>query len=139
MQISGELFLDKLFCRAQSKNMNRLQNAPPIFFGHLEAHMNIRAIFTEPAKPKHPAFSCGFLVVIFVLLASEIQWHLSLPPTYSHDRYGNLVVGLMLLFNHLAYSFRLPTPATVAVRILAWSWLLFGCFYIFYWSRVLYP
>jgi hypothetical protein len=99
--------------------------------------MNIRAIFTEPSKPAHPAFSYGFLVVILLLLASDIRWRLSLPPTYSHERYASAVVALMLLFNHLAYQFRLPFALIIALRCLAWGWLVFGIFYIFYWSHIL--
>jgi len=44
----------------------------------------------------------------------------------------------MLLFNHLAYQFRWPTLVTVTLRSLAWLWLAFGSFYIFYSSNRLY-
>ena len=101
--------------------------------------MNIRASFTEPPKERSFTFRYGMLVVCLLLLAFHIQWRLTLSPDYRHDRNGNGVVALMLLFNTLAYQFRWPTSVTVALRLLAWVWLAFGCFYIFYWSHILYP
>jgi len=101
--------------------------------------MNIRSNFTEPSNAVHPAFRYGMLVVCLLLLAVHIQWRLTLPSDYRHDPNGNGVVALMLLFNHLAHNFRWPTSVTIALRLLAWGWLAFGCFYIFYWSHVLYP
>ncbi len=78
------------------------------------------------------------LVVTLLLLAWHIYWRLTLPPDYRQDPNGNGVVALMLLFNTLAFQFRWPTSITVALRLLAWSWLAFGSFYIFYWSHILY-
>jgi hypothetical protein len=101
--------------------------------------MNLRAILTEPPKESSSAFRYGMLVVFLLLLAFDIRWRIGLSPGYRHDRNGNGVVALMLLFNHLAYQFRWPTSVTAALRLLAWGWLAFGCFYIFYWSHILYP
>ena len=98
--------------------------------------MNIFATFAEPAKSKHPAFSYGFLAVILTLLAFDLYWRMTLPPFYPHDRNINLVVVLMLLFNHLAYQFRWPPAATAGLRLLAWGWLVFGAFYIYFSWRV---
>jgi hypothetical protein len=88
------------------------------------------SIFAEPSKP-NPVFAYGFLVVILLLLVERIWWFISLPPQYPYERYTGFVVVLMLLFNHLAYQFRLPTRLTVFCRILAIVWLAFGLFYIF--------
>ena len=99
--------------------------------GVLTVTMNIRTIFAEPAKLAPPAFRYGMLVVCLLLLAWHIQWRLSLSADYPYERNGNGVVALMLLFNHLAYQFRWSTRVTIALRMLAWSWLAFGCFYIF--------
>ena len=101
--------------------------------------MNIRAIFTHPPREGGSTFRYGFLVVCLLLLAFHIQWRLTLSPDYRGDRNVGGVVALMLLFNHLAFYFRWPTSVTVALRLLAWVWLAFGCFYIFYWSHILYP
>ncbi len=101
--------------------------------------MKIRAIFTEPPKPAHPAVRYGMLIVCLLLLAWHIQWRFSLLATYTHDRNGGAVVVLMLLFNLLAFQFHWPTSVTVALRALAFGWLAFGGFYIYYWSRIPYP
>jgi hypothetical protein len=101
--------------------------------------MSIRSILMESPRPVHWAYRYGMLAVIFVLLAQSIHWLLALPPAYPYDHYGNLVVVLMLLFNHVAYLFKWPRPVAIAPRLLAWGWLAFGFFYIFYWSHVLYP
>jgi len=79
------------------------------------------------------------LVVVLLLLANYIYWRITLTPGYTHDRYGNGVVVLMLLFNHLAYQFRWSASVTIALRLWAWAWLAFGGFYIFYWSHIIYP
>jgi len=94
--------------------------------------MNIFATFAEPPKAIRPAYSYGFLAVILALLAVDIYWRLNLPPFYHGARNLGCVVALMLLFNHLAYQFRWPSQATIALRLLAWGWLVFGFFYIFY-------
>lgn len=101
--------------------------------------MNLRAMLTEPANESSSTLRYGMLLVVLLLLAFHIQWRLTLPQGYSHDRNGNGIIALTLLFNHLAYQFRWPTAITVALRLLAWGWLIFSCFYIFYWSHVLYP
>ena len=103
----------------------------------LRGTMGFRSIFTEPSKPAHPAFQYGMLVVILVLLAADVWWRVSFPPV---DRYMNSVVVLILLFNHLAYQFQWPPLGTVAIRILAWGWLVCGLLYVvFCASRVFQP
>ncbi len=43
-----------------------------------------------------------------------------------------LVVSLMLLFNQLAYQFKWRPFVIVALRVLAWTWIVSGSFCIFY-------
>ena len=93
---------------------------------------------TEPPTVQRPLFKYVMLVFTLLLLAMDIHWRLTLPPDYRHDPYGNGVVTLMLLLNILAFQFRWPTFITVALRLLALSWLAFGAFYVFYWSHILY-
>ena len=92
--------------------------------------MNLRSILTRPSKPAQPAFQYGMLAFLLLLLALDIWWRLHLPPTWSPGHYMDGVLILMLLFNHLAYQFKWPLSVTVALRVLAWSWILFGLFYI---------
>jgi hypothetical protein len=94
--------------------------------------MNIRSLLTTPLQPGRPLFVYGMLALILLLLIWNVHQLLSLPPFYPYDRYGNSVVVLMLLFNHLAYQFRWPVPVTVALRLLAIGWLVFGCIYVGY-------
>lgn len=110
--------------------------------------MTLRNIFQKFFKPcptwsTPPAiqygFEYGFLAVIIVLLAWSFHWLLTLSASYTGDRYSNLVVCLMLLFNHLGTMFRLPPRLTIAFRTLAMLWLAFGLFYIFYRYHVLLP
>ncbi len=103
--------------------------------------MNIRGIFTDHPKQRHPVFTYGFLVINLALLAAFICLRVTTPPTsmYSYDRDGNCgVVVLMLLLNHLAFNFRWSTSVTVTLRFLAFGSLGFMMFYIFYLSRILY-
>lgn len=86
--------------------------------------------FTEPAKDVNPAYRYGMLAFCFMLLAWDVQWHLRLSPGYPYERYGNTVVGLMLLLNHLAYSFRWPVKITVALRVCDWCWIGAGIIYL---------
>lgn len=94
--------------------------------------------FAEPPKEVEPVFRSVMLGVCLFLLAWNIRWLLALRPDYSYDRYGNLVVILMLLFNHLAYSFRWPVRVTVALRVWAWVWLAFAIGYLL-WEALLPP
>ena len=94
---------------------------------------------------KHPVcrygslvFRYGMLAFILGLLARQIKISLMFP-TYDGDPYGNYVVSLMLLFNHLVFAFKWPRRVARALWILSWSWLIFGLFYILYLSNVLYP
>lgn len=101
--------------------------------------MSLWSSFSKPAKPSSTAYRFAMLAVCLCLLAGNIHWRAQLSPDYPYHRYDNTVVVLMLLFNHLAYQFRWPTPVTVALRIVAWAWIAFGVFYLFHWSHRLYP
>jgi len=85
------------------------------------------------------SYRYGMLALILGVLAHHIHWHVTLPPGYSYDPYASYVCALMLLLNHLAFAFKWPRRVNIAMWVLAWSWLIFGLFYICYLSRVLYP
>jgi hypothetical protein len=101
--------------------------------------MTLRSCFTDPPKAMHPAYRFGMLALILVLLPRNVVWHINLPRSYPYDRYGNSVVGIMLLLNLLAFQFRWPTAVTATLRDAALAWLVFACFYIFHLSHALYP
>lgn len=79
------------------------------------------------------------LVIIMALLGFNAWWFLNLSPKYPHDPYTNFVVVIMLLLNHLSGQFIFPRRTTIIIRVASWLCLVFGLFYIFYLSRVLYP
>lgn len=85
---------------------------------------------SEPPNKVRPVFSYAMLGIILLLLAWNISWRANLPPDYAGDQYGNVVVALMLLFNHLAFQFHWPILATVLLRTLAVIWFVFACVYI---------
>jgi hypothetical protein len=98
--------------------------------------MTLASKFAEPSKPRSSAYSYGFLAFILLLLAIDL-FRLSRSSVGSlHIATGNCVVVLMLLFNHLAYQFRFSPQATVALRILAWGWVVFGLAYVISWMAI---
>ena len=99
--------------------------------------MSLITSFTTQAKPTHPAFRFGFLAFVLCLLTFDIYWLATLPSTYPGPRYGNGIVGLMLLLNHLAFFFRWSTAVTLTLRIAAFSWIAFAGFYTFAVLRVI--
>ena len=69
----------------------------------------------------------GMLAIILILLANWIWFLLTLPKDVKFDPYGNGVVLLMLLFNHLAWSSYDWQPGVrKAFRVLSIGWLLLG-------------
>lgn len=101
--------------------------------------MKIRNVLTTPPQHWNPLFAYGFLVILVLLSIWIAQLWWSAPPSYPYDRYSNLVLMLMLVLNHLAFQFRWPPRVMAALRVLALGWCVFGSFYIFYWSHILFP
>ncbi len=74
----------------------------------------------------------GFLVVILCLLGEgTVRLVNNLRSGYSGEKYGNMVVLLMLLFNHLAYFWATSGLWSKIMKRIAWAWLIIGCIYIF--------
>ncbi len=87
------------------------------------------AIFTEKPKgliAENKIYKFGFLTI----LVSFLFWTLSISLDSSNPyKYGNtdiLIVPIMLLLNHISFSFKFSTTHTVILRILAISWMVFG-------------
>ena len=60
----------------------------------------------KPQKPSIALWKHGFLIVILCLLVKSITTLVgNLRAGYSGDKYTNMVVGLMLLLNHLAFYY----------------------------------
>ena len=75
----------------------------------------------------------GFLVIILCLLLRNLV-HLKdmLKSDYPHDKFSNIIVGLMLLFNHIAFCYTKTGVASKIMKTVAWGWLVLGSIYIFF-------
>ena len=73
----------------------------------------------------------GFLVLIIGLLVWSadplLKWQ-----NFDRFQFGNLVVPLMLLLNHIAYQFTKKGWLSRVMKTIAWIWLVFGFAYIFW-------
>ncbi len=76
----------------------------------------------------------GFLVIVLGLLALSVI-NLLGSRDFGYDQYGGLVIGLMLLFNHIAYDFTTKGWKSVVMKTVAWVWIAFGLVYIFWLFR----
>jgi hypothetical protein len=94
---------------------------------------------TEPPKNADNATRYVQLALALALLAGAIYLRLRVPATYRGDPNGNCVVALILVLNVLAWQFRWQTRLVAGLRLLSWGGAIFVFFYVFYWSRVLYP
>jgi len=102
--------------------------------------MILRRYFVEPPKPTLSAgFRYGFLAFILIMLAVSVYGLITRPRGLFGDPYGNTMLFVFLLLNHVAFQFQLPPRLTVAARISAMVWGLFVMIYVFYLSRLLFP
>lgn len=125
------LFFILLFLYSLRTAIREWPTAPSSHFSTQNLGARFGESFREPSKDFGPAYRWGMLAVVLLLLAWDIRRQLNLSPAYSGDRYGNLVVGLMLLLNHLAWCFRFPPTVTFALRVLASGWVILGGAYVF--------
>ena len=124
------LFFIFLFLDSLRTAIREWPTAPSSHFTTQNLGTRLGEAFTKPGTNVGPAYRWGMLAFILLLLAWNFQRQLNYNPAYGGDRYGGLVVALMLLLNHLAWSFRFPPTATLALRVLACGWLVIGCAYI---------
>ncbi|MYB94483.1 hypothetical protein F4054_21140 [Candidatus Poribacteria bacterium] len=76
----------------------------------------------------------GFLVIVLGLLAFSVI-NLIGSRDFGYDQYGGLVIGLVLLFNHIAYYFTTKGWKSVVMKTVAWVWIAFGLVYILWLFR----
>lgn len=76
----------------------------------------------------------GMLVIILGLLALSVI-NLLGSRNFGYDQYGGLVIGLMLLFNHIAYYFTTKGWKSIVMKTVAWVWIAFGLVYILWLFR----
>jgi hypothetical protein len=71
----------------------------------------------------------GFLVLILCLIAFSL-FLLIRRGDYRYEKYLNLVVSLMLLFNHIAFQYTKTGWQSKVMKSVAMAWLAFGIVYI---------
>ena len=76
-------------------------------------------------------YKYGMLALILCLLIFSVQ-NLLKYRDFAYDEYGNLMVALMLLFNHITYNFTKTGWKHHVMRAVAWTWMVFGFVYIFW-------
>lgn len=103
--------------------------------------MKIRSIMAKLWRPRSVPAPVARLALIFIpfWLVAECVCYLTGSRGDGYDPYGGFIVLLMLLFNSLPSAFQWRRSVAVALGPLSWGWMVFGSFYIFYWSRILYP
>ena len=95
--------------------------------------MNPNTPVTSP-KADH-LHKYGMLALILCLLVFAVV-HLLKYRDFAYDEYGNLIVALMLLFNHIAYNFTKTGWQNRVMRTVAWTWMVLGFVYILWGIRV---
>jgi hypothetical protein len=86
----------------------------------------------EQQKPLSALWKHGFLLVILCLLTWNIFLLIkNLKSGYSGAKYANMVVALMLFFNHVAFYYTTSGLWSKIMKTIAWVWLVIGGIYIF--------
>ena len=73
----------------------------------------------------------GMLAIIFCLLVFNV-FHLLKWQNFGFNKYINLVVALMLLFNHIAFYFTKTGWKSRVMKTVAGVWAVLGLVYIFW-------
>ncbi|RKU20962.1 hypothetical protein C6500_07425 [Candidatus Poribacteria bacterium] len=73
----------------------------------------------------------GMLALILCLLVFAVMHPLKYRD-FAYDEYGNLMVALMLLFNHIAYNFTKTGWKNRVMKTVARIWVALGFVYIFW-------
>lgn len=95
----------------------------------LQMNPNIPVVSAETEFTFNLLWNYGMLVIILCLLIFSVQ-HLLKWRDFAYDEYGNLIVTLMLLFNHIAYNFTKTGWKNRVMRAVAWIWMALGFVYI---------
>ena len=73
----------------------------------------------------------GMLGIILCLIGFSVMT-LFRYRNFGYDQYGGLVIGLVLLFNHIAYYFTTKGWKSVVMKTIAGVWIAFGLVYVFW-------
>jgi hypothetical protein len=73
----------------------------------------------------------GFLVLLLVLLVWNLSDSSQGLRSQAAGRFSNLIILLMLIFNHIAFSCIPIGRFKTAFRMFSYAWVIFGCVYVF--------
>ena len=90
-----------------------------------------KSFLAEPTI-RSVSFRYGFLAFNVALLVFGAWNCMYLSKSYRGGRYFGIIVPLMLLLNHLAYQFRWSRAVMIALRVIAWTWILFAMPYMIF-------
>lgn len=80
----------------------------------------------------------GFLAIILCLIAFNVILLLAFQ-NFAIDQYGNLMISLMVLFNHIGFNLMKKGKKRRVMRIVAGVWTVLGCLYIIWiYSHILF-
>ena len=71
------------------------------------------------------------LIIIYLLIKSLMLLRHMIRTDYPDDKFSNIVVVLMLLFNHIAFVYTKSGLASKIMKTIALAWLIIGSIYIF--------
>ena len=96
----------------------------------LRMNPNRPAVSTEVEFTFNLLWRYGFLALILCLLAFNVM-HLLKWRNFGYDQYGNLIIALMLLFNHIACFLTAKGWKSVVMKTVAWVWIVLVFAYLF--------
>ena len=88
--------------------------------------MKVEKEFTPSRIYKH----VFLLIIIYLLINSLMLLRHMIRTDYPYDKFGNIVVVLMLLFKHIAFFYTKSGLASKIMKTLAWAWIIIGSIYI---------
>ena len=98
----------------------------------LRRNLNISRTSTKiEFKLLEHLWNYGFLGIILYLLVRCVMLLLEWQD-FAYDEYGNLVIVLMLLFNHITYNFTKTGWKSRVMKTVTRIWIVSGLVYIFW-------
>lgn len=124
----------------ERQRMRRMNPNTPVasaeadfIFSHLYKYgMLAIALYLLAASVMHLLKWQNFIQPFLDAATEDEVMHLLKWQNFAYDQYGNLVIALMLFFNHIAYSFTKTGWKNRVMRAVAWIWMVLGFVYIFW-------
>lgn len=115
--------------KEEEKRQQTLREANPDLPESFEAASAKTGIIRKFASRR--LWKYGFLGIVLCLLAFSVM-NLLRSRNFGYDQYGGPVIGLILLFNHIAYYFTTKGWKSIVMKTVASVWIAFGLVYFFW-------